>query len=244
MKRAVAILDAVSAADEPLTLAQVTVRLGLPKSSVLAICTTLADAGLLQRTAAGRYALGTRVVGLAHAYLAKSNLTAHFLDAWDALGALPEETVVLSVLEGTDVVYVACRNGSQGLTFNYRIGMRLPAACSASGKAMLSTLSDDELLRRFTDRPLAALTPRSVTDVATLRDELAAVRKRGYAIDDEEVREGMCCIGAPIFEEPRRPAAAAVAVSMLKAEFASPKRERAIATVTAFARDLSQRLGG
>lgn len=244
VERALSVLDALAAAPEPLTLATLTVRTGLPKSSVLGLCATLARGGLVQRTSEGCYRLGVRTVDLAHAYLAHTDLTTEFVGAWESL-AMPAETVVLSVLDGSDVIYVACRNGSTGLSFNYRIGMRLPAACTASGKALLSTLTPETIAALYATNDIGNLTAHSLPNIAALCSDLERTRTRGYAIDDEETREGMACIGAPIFDSPHGTAAvAAVAISLLKAEFVTAKRDRAIETLLHFAHVLSRRLGG
>jgi DNA-binding IclR family transcriptional regulator len=245
VNRAIAVLDAIAAASEPSSLAALTSMLGYPKSSLLGICNTLVSGGLLQRTKPGHFRLGSRIVGLAHAYLSKSNVTELFFETWDALDALRGETVVLSVLDGAEVVYVACRNGTQGLTFNYRIGMRLPASCSASGKAMLSTLPRQTVEELFSATALRQLTPHSLLTFDALSKELDTVRKRGFAIDDQEVREGMCCIGAPIFEMSGNVASAAIAMSLLSGEFKSKEKyDKAVEIVTRFADELSRRLGG
>lgn len=244
VERAIAVLDALAVATEPLSLALLTQRTGLPKSSVLGLCTTLVRGGLVHRTNDGTYRLGMRVVDLAHAYLSHTDITAEFIGAWESLATLPAETVVLSVLDRSDVVYVACRNGSTGLSFNYRIGMRLPAACTASGKALLSTLSADALAGLYAGREIGRLTAHSLADLDAVRADLVRTRERGYAIDDEETREGMTCIGVPVFDSPHGTAVAAVAISLLKAEFATAKRDRAVETLLRFAELLSQRLGG
>lgn len=244
MERAVAVLEAIGAGRSPQTLASLTAQLGLPKSSLLGICNTLTKAGLLQRNEFGAFWLGRRLVDLSHAYLSKTNTATHFLEAWEALKILPEETVVLSALEGADVVYIACQNGTHGLTFNYRIGMRLPASCTASGKAMLSTLPPAAIDSLFGNAALLRLTAKSVKNLEALRRDLASAQRRGYAIDKEETREGMCCIGAPVFSVPNAPATVAIAISMLKAEFGTAKRDKVIETVLTLARNLSERLGG
>ena len=98
--RAVAILEVIGGAPEPLSLAELTMLLGYPKSSVLATCDTLASGGLLERTNRGEYRLGCRVVALASAYLLTSNITDHLSEAWSALRGQHFETVALSVLDG------------------------------------------------------------------------------------------------------------------------------------------------
>ena len=238
------LLDHVAGASEPLSLAELTRRSGLPKSSVLGICSTLVTGGLMHRTSGGDYQLGRHIVTLAETFRLRSSVTTQFAEAWDRLGELPEETVVLSVLDGADVVYVVCRNGTSGVTFNYRIGMKLPASCTASGKALLASLPRQELDRALEAGPLRKLTAQSLGSVTKLRAELVATAARGYAVDDEETREGMCCIGVPVFDAPGVGAVAAVAVSMLKAEFGTRKRARVTRALVRFAETFSAELGG
>jgi DNA-binding IclR family transcriptional regulator len=241
--RAVQILDLLASRREPLSLAELTQQLGLPKSSVLALCNTLAQTALLRRGDRSTFELGPRPLDWARTYLESTDITKEFVRAWDELGQLQDEGVVLSVLDGSDTVYVACRNGVQPLGVTYRIGMRLPASCTASGKALLSTLPDAQLRQLYRGATLSRLTARSHAGIKSLLGDLQAVRSRGYAIDDEEVREGMTCIGAPIFDASGHNAVAAVAVSALKTRSAG-QIESLAAAVTKLAALLSRRLGG
>ena len=241
--RAVRLLDALAAAREPMSLSTLTRTLALPKSTVHNLCLTLVQTGLLTRFENGTYHLGLHVMDLAHAFVARTDLTVEFVRVWESLALLPEETIILSVLDGADVVYVACRNGSRPLGVNFRIGMRLPANCTASGKALLSSLSPQrvaELMRTAGFRPL---TRKSVASLGVLQRQLATSRARGFAVDDEETRDGMLCFGAPVFDSRSGEAVAGVAVSMLKA--AQGRRERTIAAqaVKRTAEALSRRLG-
>ncbi len=175
--------------------------------------------------------------------MARTDLTVEFARVWDELSLLPEETIVLSVLDGADVVYVACRNGSQPLGFNFRIGMRLPANCTASGKALLSTLPPGRVEALMRSAGMRALTRHSANRIGVLQRQLAQARARGYSFDDEETRDGMICFGAPVFDSRGGEGAAAVAVSMLKA---SADRRRAVLAsraVVETAAALSRRLG-
>lgn len=215
--KAVRLLDVVSASRNSLTLSDLSQLLELPKSSVLSLCTSLTQCRLLTRLDDGSYHLGTHLVDLAHAYLSRTDLTQEFGRAWDSLQVMPEESAVLAVLDGTDVVYVACRNGSGPFGLAYRIGMRLPAHCTATGKALLSSLSDERIRQMYRGRKLERLTRNSVTTIKGLLADLDIARKRGYALDAEETREGMCCYGAPIFDASGSQAVAAVALSTMKA---------------------------
>ena len=241
--RAVQVLDALAAERGPLSLAELTLRLGLPKSSVLAQCNTLTLTGMLSRLENGGYRLGVHLVDLSHAYLANIDLTREFVDTWEALDMPPGEGIVLGVLDGTDVIYVACRNGSLPLGVTYRIGMRLPAHCTATGKALLSTLPDERLRALYRDVELEKLTSRSHGTLKALLADLRETRLRGYAIDSEETREGMCCFGAPVFDASGSHAIAAVAVSTLKRPDGGDAGEAVSRAVLEFSRALSKRLG-
>lgn len=241
--RAALILDTLAEVREPLALADLTRRLVLPKSSVLGLCNTLARTGLVTRHADGRFGLGVHLVNLSHAYLAGVDLTQEFNNVWDSMHVLPKEGIVLAVLDGTDAVYVACRNSETPLGVSYRIGMRLPASCTATGKVLLSTLPESRVRELYRGGKLPRLTPHSRGSLKVLFEDLAQTRERGYAIDDQETREGMICLGAPVFDATGSHAVAAVAVSMLKYPEDADKLRLAADTVKEIGRDLSKRLG-
>ena len=241
--KATRLLDAVAATRDALSLAEIAAHLELPKSSTLSLCTSLTQAGLLTRYEDNTYHLGAHVVDLAHAYLARTDLTREFDQAIDTLKVLDEDGAVLAVRDGDEVVYVACRNGDRPVGITYRIGMRLPVSCTATGKALISALSDHEVRGLFRrGKPLPQLTPNSCGTVGHLLDQLQQVRSQGYATDDEETRIGMCCIGVPIIDPETGNALAAVAVSMLKGSVTPEKREKVVATLQELARLLLNRV--
>lgn len=241
--KAVQVLDALAAAGEPLTLAGLTQQLRMPKSSLLSLCNSLCETGLARRTDRGTYELGSRILDFAHAYLRTTDITKEFIHASDEMDELRNEGVVLAVLDGTDSVYIACRNGARPLGVTYRIGMRLPASCTATGKALLSTLPETQVKQIYRGVTLPALTARSHGKLKSLMGDLAGVRLRGYAVDDEETREGMYCVGAPVFDAGGSQAIAAVAVSILKAE-GPDYQHRVTESMIRLAAVLSKRMGG
>ncbi|HWS74865.1 MAG TPA: IclR family transcriptional regulator [Quisquiliibacterium sp.] len=241
--RAARLLETLASAREPLSLVAIAERLGLPRSSVHGLCATLVATGLATRFDNGTYHLGSRVLDLAQAYLARTDLTGEFSRVLQAADPIPEESVVLSVLDGPDIVYVACRSGTRPFGFSLRIGMRLPANCTASGKALLASLDDEQVDALAQAGRLYGLTERSITDPAELKRELALVRKRGYAVDTEETRKGIVCFGAPVHGSTGRTAVAAVGISMPKIALDAAQRAKAIRAVREVAEALSKRLG-
>jgi IclR family transcriptional regulator, blcABC operon repressor len=241
--RAARLLDTLAATKQALPLAALVKALALPKSTVHGLCATLRQAGLVERLDNGAYQLGTRVMDLAHAYMARTDLTAEFQAILKAEAPMPEESIVLSVLDGADIVYVGCRNGTRPFGFNFRIGMRLPANCAASGKAMMSSLPAEYVTELALARAFYALTRKSVTRTAPLLEQLRQARLLGYAVDDEETRRGMVCIGAAVFSAESTEAVAAVAVSLPKAALNPERKALAIRTMRHLAGHISQRLG-
>ncbi|MBI5255590.1 MAG: IclR family transcriptional regulator [Burkholderiales bacterium] len=240
--RAMAVLDHLARQRQPLSMARLAVDLALPKSSVHGLCNTLLALGYLRRQGDGQLQIGPRVMGLAEAFLAGTDVTREFDALWQAEQA-PDETVLLSVLDGPDVVYLAARNGSRPLGLAFNVGMRLPAHLASTGKAMLAWLPPAAVRQRLGSGPLARLTAHGPADLDALAAELAATRARGYSIDDEGIRLGVYCLAAPVLDAGGRPVAG-VGVCMNKATLHPDETARQRERVLDTARALSQRLGG
>ncbi|MGB6009088.1 IclR family transcriptional regulator [Castellaniella sp.] len=245
--RATAILDLIARTGSPQSLADLTHALQLPKSSLHGLCATLEQLNLLTRLESGQVTLGPHVMMWANAFLAHIDITQEFFASWDEMRVLPEETITLSVRDGREVAYIACRNGSRPLGYTFRTGMRIPAVYTATGLAMLSTLPDQGVRKLF-DRSSgewpAPLTVKGLRNLEELLQELHAVRQRGYSIDREGVREGMYCFGAPVFDSHNPEAVAGVAVSILANEVDGKLEEGAGQAMRRLADRLSERLGG
>ena len=240
--RASAILDLVAHSADPVSLAEIAQRLDLARSSAHGLCHTLVNLGLLERRERG-FALGGHVMAWANAFIDGSDMVGAFTRLWDQTAALRQETVTLTILDGTEVVYVASRHGEDPFGITFRMGMRLPAAYTATGKAILSTF-DDAAVRRLHQAGLPPpLTDLSIGSVDGLVAELAEIRSRGFSIDNEQVRRGMFCFGAPIHDFSGRAAVGGFAISV-RADSLTPSRIDAIGSdVIRYAQQLSRSLG-
>jgi DNA-binding IclR family transcriptional regulator len=110
----------------------------------------------------------------------------------------------LAVLDGDEFVYIDKVDNTQAMRMRSRVGQRGLLHCTAAGKSMLAFLPDTELkllLRRLKFQPV---TPNTITDARKFQEHLAAVRRQGYAMDDEENEVGIRCVGAPIFDHAGR----------------------------------------
>lgn len=242
--RAARILDLLAQASEPVTLAALARELQLPKSSLHALCGTLLDLRMIARDENGSMSLGPHVMSWANAFLAKSDdIVQSFYGALQDVKTLPEETITLAIHDGDSVVYVTSRKGTRAIGISFRPGMRVPAAYSSTGKAILSTHPDDTVRAIFSKAWPKPLTSGGVADVNALLKQLRGVRTRGYSIDDGEIREGLFCVGAPVFDTSDGPAVAGVAVSFLSSQVDKSLEADAGQAMRALADKLSQRLG-
>lgn len=244
--RATRILDVVARSTRPLSLADLARETALPKSSLHGLCETLVNLRLLKRAPGGGVAMGPHVMTWANAFLAHTNILQEFYAAWQESRLFTMETVTLSVLDGRDVVYIACQNGTRPLDVTFRNGMRLPAPFTATGKAMLSTLPDDEVQSLLGTVPWPQpLTRRSVAGFEALQPELVHCRAEGYSLDDAQVRDGMHCFGAAVFDaSSQQRAVAGVAVSFLAVDLDTPDKViEAGRNIRTLADRLSARLG-
>jgi DNA-binding IclR family transcriptional regulator len=243
VSRALTLLDRLAQQREPMSLAQLTSELALPKSSVHGLCSTLMSFGYLRRQPDGAFLIGPGVMSLAEAFVAGTDVAREFNALWADAGAAPEETVVLSVLSGPDALYVAVRNSARPLGLAFNVGMRLPAYLSGSGKAVLAYRHPDTLRQLFAAGLNVHLTRKGPREIDALLKELALIRRRGYSIDDETVREGVFSFGAPVFDASGS-AVAGVAVCLNKALLGADRGDRHRAALIDVARRLTKRLGG
>jgi len=216
-QRTVLILDRLSTSSKPLGVSEIARDIDAPKSSVYGICETLVAAGVLHFEADG-YSLGSHCLRWSAAYLNRSSLVSEFRRILAVDGRLASYTVTLSELDKDQVVYLDCRNSDKPLGFTFQVGMRLPAVYSATGKAMLSYISDEErheiLSAALWDAPFTA---NSVPNHKKFDADVKVWRAQGYAVDNGEIREGMVCLGAPILNPQGLPVAG-IAISMTGAE--------------------------
>ncbi|MFN8503820.1 IclR family transcriptional regulator [Kouleothrix sp.] len=209
--RAVAVLRAFGAAPATLTAQEVSQRTGLNRSTVYRLLSALESEGLVAAAEQGRYRLGPDLAMLGTLALRQMNLRDLALPYARALAERSGETIDLEILHGASSMIVEEVSGEHLLSAASNIGACYPAHCSSTGKALLAFLPEARLAALLPDR-LEACAPRSITDHAALRDELAAVRARGYATSYDELEGHLHALGAPIFDH-RGEAVAALSIS-------------------------------
>ena len=241
VSRAARILDVLAESNgEPVGPSELARKLGLPKSSIANICGALADAGLVRRIATG-FALGRRLAELGGAYLASVDQVQEFYEASRSLPAGSEETVQFAVLDGLEVTYLARHDGRQPVQLSSGIGRRLPAFSTATGKAALASLADDDLARRLDGvTTLPRVTRKAHATVDELMADIVEIRRRGYAIDDEQTMEGVVCYGVMVpSRQPGGEGPCAASITLLKVRATAERVPALIADLQRLAAELS-----
>jgi DNA-binding IclR family transcriptional regulator len=209
LDRAVQVLELLADSDGPLALAEVCERMDLHKSTAHRALMVLERTGLVERTPENRFRLGLKLYELGSRAVEQIDLRARVHPWFRKLSAQVGETVHLGVLQKTSVVYLdKVEPNNRRVWLESRIGASNPVYCTAMGKAILAFLPPEEAAAIIARIRFVRFTPRTLCTAEALQRSLDRVRRRGYAIDDEEVECGVRCIGAPILNDSGRPVAA------------------------------------
>lgn len=240
IERAFAVLELVGAAPTGLTLADLVEATKLPKTTVFLVVASLRDLGAL-RLEDTRYFLGPKIAELGGQAVHHMDIRAVALPHMQRLAEQTGLTVHLGVLGGANVHFIAKVETDGFIRFNTYVGMSQPFHLSSLGKAIAAYLPEDELEEALRE-PLVRRTRYTTTDPVTFRDHLVAVRRQGYAIEDEENEEGVRCIGAPVFDGSGN--VAALSVTAIRSQLPVESFPDTAARVMAAADAISAELGG
>ncbi len=212
LDRAVSVLEVLGQSDTPLSLAEICQRMSLHKSTAHRSLMVLERSALIERTQENRFRLGLKLYELGNRAVEQIDLRARVQPFFRRLATQVGETVHLSVLQKTSVVYLDKVEPNRRVCMSSKIGTSNPVYCTSMGKAMLAFQPEDTIEQIIAKIRFVRFTHKTLGSRETLLKALERVRRRGYAIDDEEIEVGVRCIGAPIFNEHHR-AIAAVSVS-------------------------------
>jgi IclR family transcriptional regulator, KDG regulon repressor len=243
VQNAARLLKAFLSRDELLGPSELGRRLGLGKSTVHRLLTTLTAEGLLeqdQRT--GGYRLGIVMFELGEAVRVHMDLHAAAAPVLGMLREETRETAQVGVLDRGEVVYVDRLESSYTLRLFTETGRRVPAHCSSSGKVLLAFLPEQARADLLDGRPLPALTPDTITDPVALSAELARVRARGWAEAVNEREMGVASIAAPVRDH-RGDVVAAISIGAPIIRLGAAQRRRLARPVMEAGDAVSRRLG-
>ena len=228
LAKGLAVLQAFGEADHPLTLSEIATALRANNTTATRLCYTLTELGFIQRDGQRRYHLTPKVLTLGHSYisgLAWYEVAQYYLEK---LFREVQETVSLSILEGSEIIYVLRIRKRKYLPFDIQIGTKLPVYCTAMGKVLMAMGSPKKTQSILKTLEFKSLTARTITRLDKFLEELDRVRKKGYGINDEELSIGNRSVAAPILDE-HGYAVAAIHIAVPTTEHSRSQMEKILA---------------
>lgn len=245
LERTAEILECFTNGEPQKSLLEISRETGLNKSTVFRILDTLDSLGWVARSSKdGSYRLGLAIFKL-------GNWAIKGLDFYDVshphlehLAKITGQTVHLGIHDNGKILYLnKLENPGTIISQPSAIGYRLPMHCTAMGKVLLAFSDNEETLNNIIEKgKLKKFTKNTITKKNILIEELEDIRNKGYAIDNEEVQTGLCCIAAPIRDYTGR-VIAAISVSGLKPVFNARRISSLASNVVKSAQYISRDLG-
>ena len=240
--KALDLLEFLSVNEQEIGITEISKKLFMGLSTVHRILTTLKFRGyVVQNQQTTKYRLGIKLFELSCVMQTTKHLIEIIKPYLKKLSQSTNETCNLAILESKEVIYLVKTESSEVLTTNIKVGTRLPAHCTALGKVLLAFISDREFDSLYNvDEPLFCLTPRSISSLEELKKHLKKVKEQGYAVDREEYKIGINCIGVPIFN--RNEAIAAISITGPASRFTIDEIEKVKGTLMTISKEISNQL--
>lgn len=196
LHRALDLVEIVAAGGGHLSIGEIAKASGIPLPTIHRLLQTMVERGYMRQMPNRRYALGFRLVplGATASSMVGADTDALLAELVDELG----ETANLAVLSGAHAEYVTQVPSRHAMRMFTEIGRQVELHCSGVGKALMAQLDDDQVHSIIRRVGLPAYTPHTLTTESALFAELAAIRKCGYATDEEEKESGVRCVAVPI----------------------------------------------
>jgi IclR family acetate operon transcriptional repressor len=198
VQKAFALLRSFRGSEEWVTNAELSRRTGLSEASAHRLMKTMEEIGAVVRDRQGCYRPGMVLATLSKDVAIGALIRATSEQILTVLASHLRGVVHVGALENGMVTYTAKFGEPVNVPVPSRVGAQQEAYCSALGKILLASLSSQQLEDFLYDGDFIALTSQTITSIGSLRSEIAAVRQRGYAVDNREVYQTICCVGAPI----------------------------------------------
>lgn len=202
-ERSVQILQIIAKSNEGMEMDEICERLSIPRTSCYDILVTLVHLGMLEvNTGVKRsYKIGLNAYRIGMSYMNNRNISEIIAPALKELSKELQKTCFFGVLEGDKIVYISKFEPENPIITTATIGTKNPIYNTSLGKAILSSMSDEEIKDILSGIELKQATRFTITDREELIKNIELVRVRGFALDERELEEHMECVGVPIFDE-------------------------------------------
>jgi IclR family transcriptional regulator, acetate operon repressor len=240
--KAIDIMNVFTPEEPYLTLAQISQRLKMPKSTAHNLLNTLASRGFIEKLNDDYYALGTAIISLTQSARVNAELRDRAAPLLRELADATKESVYLTYLDGDYVLYIYAIETSNRLMARSAIGDRVPPHCTGVGKAILAELPELDVRGIIQRTGLPRFTENTRTEPEQLFEELEKTRQRGYSIDNQEHERGIFCIGAAIRDGHGKPIGAC-SISGLDPAIIDARANALCPDLLFTAQEISRRMG-
>ncbi len=243
--RVLDIVETLSQSPRGMLLSEIAPVVNLHVSTVHRLLASLSARGYVYKDAdSGRYRLTMRMFEIGSGAIVENSLLATAKPAMETLSAQTLEVVHLAISDGNGLLYLNKEDpGVNIVRMGSRTGMRGPLYCTGAGKALMSAWTDDELADRWPGMKVVRYTNNTIVSLEQMKRELEKIRKRGYALDNEEHELGVRCVAAAIRNH-LGVTVAAISISTPSSRMKDKESVRKNATlVQSTARSVSERLG-
>jgi IclR family pca regulon transcriptional regulator len=204
LAKGLAVLGSFGRQRPSMTLSEAAQAVDLSRATARRVLRTLAELGYVEQS--GRqFALAPRILDLGFAYLSAQNWIDRARPLLQALSERLHETSSASILQGTEVVYVARIPARRIMSATLAVGSRLPAFHTSMGRVMLGYLDDAEVWRRLKSIRVEPYTPATITDLQALIERVREDHEQGFSIVDEELERGLRSIAVPVVTRDGQP---------------------------------------
>lgn len=197
--KAIKIMNLFSTTDPHLSLAEISKRLNMPKSTAHNLLSTLLSEGLIEKVNNDQYALGRAVIALTQNVLVNVELRDRAAPLLRQLADSCDESVYLSIRDGNYMLYIYAIESSQRLLARSAVGDRAMMHCTGLGKAILAYLPQEDVLSITGEAGMPRFTENTFDEITALQAELSKTRQRGYSLDHQEHELNTYCVAGPIF---------------------------------------------
>jgi IclR family pca regulon transcriptional regulator len=208
LARGIRVLETIADAAQPLSLTEISRATAFNVATITRCCHTLESLGFIRRNGQRRYNLTPKVLKLGYANVSRMGWLKAAKYRMERLSKRIGETVNLSMLDGTELLYIARIKTTKILPFDLHIGSKLPVHCTSMGKVLVAFSAPEKTREILAALRWEALTHRTIINESEFLAELQRVREKGYAINDEELSIGLRSAAVPVFSPVGRAVAA------------------------------------
>lgn len=240
--RVLDIFELFAECPQGLTFTEIREQLGIPKSSLNALLNVVSSRGYIVRDGENRYLPGIKLMELSKLEVGARDLVELADRTMSVIRDLTMETVNLATMDQGDIVFIHKKLAASPLRYDSPVGMRLPAYVTAIGKAILSTLGDEQVDNLYRQKGLVGFAPKSLRSLDELHVDLQRTRVRGFATDHEEGMVGVHAVACPI-QNVTGAAVAGISIAFPKARASAESERKFSEMVEAGAQIISAKLG-